>query len=391
MRVVLVHNMVAPYRVPLFNAVARDPRIDLRALLMATTEANRAWPLPPDLAFQHEFLPGWHVPLRRGQFTLHLNPGVIAAIRRHDPEAVVLGGWDSATTFLALAAGRLGKRRLVLWSETSGLERGPETGWRAAVKRRFVRQMDAALVPGRAAEDYVRRFARPGFVCEIFPNLVEERHFRLDAPRRARLRAAARGSLGIAGLGILFSGRMLALKGLPDLLAAFEAAEFGGPVTLMLLGRGELEPEARAAAARARPPKKIVLLPFRQPAELAEVYAAADLLVLPSREEPWGFVVLEAMMGRIPAAVSHVVGAGPDLVRHGETGWVFRAGDREGLRALLESLPALDLEAFGVRAQAAALRYASVERSVEGFVRAVGAAVAPAGGASYIARAEDPP
>lgn len=373
MRVVLVHNMVAPYRVPLFNAVARHPAIDLRALLMATTEANRSWPVPPNLEFQHEFLRGWHFVTKNGQFTVHLNPGIVAAIRRHDPEAVVLGGWDSLTTFLALGVARLGKRRLVLWSETSGLDRGVEQGASAAVKRWFLRRMDAGLVPGAAAEQYLRRFAPPEFRCERFPNVVDERLFLLDPDRRAALRAASRSALGVDGLTMLFSGRMLPVKGLDLLLDAFEQARFPRPATLVLLGGGDLEPAARALRDRLQPPKRIVMLPFRQPEGLAEVYAAADVLLLPSRNEPWGFVVLEAMLAGIPALVSDIVGAGPDLVEHGRTGWVIPAGDRAALQTALERLFEEDLAARGADAQARAVEYASVERSAAGFARAVGA------------------
>jgi glycosyltransferase involved in cell wall biosynthesis len=259
---------------------------------------------------------------------------------------------------------------MVVWNESNGLNRGVETGARAAVKRWFIRRMDAGLVPGSASAEYLARFARPGFRSEVLPNVVDPRLFRLDTQRRSELRPAARRELGAEGLTLLFSGRMLPLKGVADLLAAFEQATFPDAATLILLGGGDLEASARECAARLQPPKKIVQLPFRQPQDLAPVYAAADVLVLPSREEPWGFVVLEAMLAQVPTLVSDVVGAGPDLVRHGETGWVFRAGDRNELREQLESLPKQDLTACGARAQKVALEYARIERSVDAFVRA---------------------
>ena len=70
-------------------------------------------------------------------------------------------------------------------------------------------------------------------------------------------------------------------------------------------------------------------------AELPAVYAAADLFVLPSRFEPWGAVVLEAMACGLPVIVSDKVGCAPDLVRPGENGWIVPAGDPDALAAAL--------------------------------------------------------
>ncbi len=69
------------------------------------------------------------------------------------------------------------------------------------------------------------------------------------------------------------------------------------------------------------------------------MYAASDILVLPSEYEPFGLVVNEAMLCRCPVIVSDRVGARFDLVREGETGFVFPCGDSDALvAALLQAL-----------------------------------------------------
>jgi glycosyltransferase involved in cell wall biosynthesis len=64
-------------------------------------------------------------------------------------------------------------------------------------------------------------------------------------------------------------------------------------------------------------------------------YAAADILVLPSRSETWGLVVNEAMASGIPAIASDQVGCVPDLVIEGESGSVFPATDYMALSRLI--------------------------------------------------------
>jgi glycosyltransferase involved in cell wall biosynthesis len=374
-KVALLHNMIGPYRVPLFNALAADPRLDLRVFCMSTTESHRSWKLPEGVRFRLEYLrgralrvPGWETPV-------HLNPGIIRTLRRFGPDAVIVGGYDSLSNQLVVAMRRrLGSPRMVFWCESTGLGKPESEGLAGVVKRWFVGRMDAALAPGRLAREYVMRFARPGTPCEILPNVIDESLFRLDTARREILRRKLRGEVGIEGTCILFSGRFIERKGLPELLEAFEAAAFDRPVTLVLVGEGPLLGLAEEAARRIKAPKRIVILPFRQVAELPEVYASADMLVVPSRHEPWGFVVIEAMFCGTPVAASDEVGSAPELVHDGETGWMFPARNRDAIRSTLETAVRQDLAAFGARAQEVASAYASLPRAVDAFARAVGAA-----------------
>ena len=62
------------------------------------------------------------------------------------------------------------------------------------------------------------------------------------------------------------------------------------------------------------------------------------MLVLPSVFEPWGLVINEVMNAGRAVVVSDQVGCGPDLVRPGENGYVFPAGDIAGLRQALVNL-----------------------------------------------------
>ncbi len=76
---------------------------------------------------------------------------------------------------------------------------------------------------------------------------------------------------------------------------------------------------------------------FQNQSQMPRTYAAGDLLVLPSHGggETWGLCVNEAMCLGRPAIVSNHVGCGPDLIRPGETGWVFEAGRVDALAAAL--------------------------------------------------------
>jgi glycosyltransferase involved in cell wall biosynthesis len=106
--------------------------------------------------------------------------------------------------------------------------------------------------------------------------------------------------------------------------------------------------------------------------ELRERYRAADVIVLPSRSEPWGLVLNEAMAtGCVPVA-SWGAGATADLVTDGVTGRVVAPGNVAGLRAVLAELVAAPQ-------QLTTLSRAAIERAgrftprrcAEGFVEAL--------------------
>jgi glycosyltransferase involved in cell wall biosynthesis len=74
---------------------------------------------------------------------------------------------------------------------------------------------------------------------------------------------------------------------------------------------------------------------FRNQRELPAFYDLADVFVLPSRREPWGLVVNEAMNAGRAIVVSDQVGSGPDLVKPGENGAIVPVNDVDRLAAAL--------------------------------------------------------
>ncbi len=94
--------------------------------------------------------------------------------------------------------------------------------------------------------------------------------------------------------------------------------------------------------------------------EMDAIYASHDLLVLPSRDEPFGMVVLEAMAHGLAVVVSDAVGA-KSCVLPGDTGFVFDSHDiadlADKLRHLAEA-PAL-LDRMGLRGRALVEAHAS--------------------------------
>jgi glycosyltransferase involved in cell wall biosynthesis len=97
------------------------------------------------------------------------------------------------------------------------------------------------------------------------------------------------------------------------------------------------------------------------PGDPIPAYQRAELLVLPSLEDGFGFVVAEAMSSGLPVIVTDCCGAA-EWVRPGETGWVVPSGNTQALAGALEDAMRRrrDLPAMGRRAREVTERRAGI-------------------------------
>lgn len=137
------------------------------------------------------------------------------------------------------------------------------------------------------------------------------------------------------GLNVTYVGRLAAEKGVDHLLNAFVDLHRHQPGhSLRVIGSG---PDAQALMHRAsqEPDARIAFEPLTSdPSVLMNAYLAADLVVVPSRFEPYGLVAAEALTLGVPVAVASTGGL-PEIVRGGLFGDVFSVGGREELTNLL--------------------------------------------------------
>jgi glycosyltransferase involved in cell wall biosynthesis len=142
----------------------------------------------------------------------------------------------------------------------------------------------------------------------------------------AQNRSEFRRRHGIAGRTktvFLYLGRLEPFKGIQDLFDAFiRLRTQRNDVALIVAGSGSLEQFVGDAAASLR---SVHYLGHLVGERVWEAYSAVDVLVVPSRREPWGLVVNEAMAAGLPVIVSENVGCADDLVQHDVTGLVVKA------------------------------------------------------------------
>ncbi len=131
-------------------------------------------------------------------------------------------------------------------------------------------------------------------------------------------------------------GWLLSIKGPMYLLKAMGKVWQDYPeATLVFVGKGDLEAELRAKALQMDVSDRVKFMGWRD--DIPEIMKILDVFVLPSLNEGMGRVLVEAMASGRPVVASRVGGI-PDLVKHGENGFLVEPGDENGLSAAIKKL-----------------------------------------------------
>ena len=331
-RVALLTEIISPYRIPVFNALARQKGIDLHVIFLAETDpTQRRWLVYKDeIEFSYEVLPAWR--RRWGGWHILLNRGLGPALRRFRPDSILCGGYNHPAFWQALVWAKLHSARFVAWIESTSRDQRNSSALTEFVKRRFISNCSAFVVPGKSAFEYVMSMGVPAERIHTAPNAVDNRRF-ANLARLAREREAQyRTELGLPPRYFVYAGRVTREKGAFQLVEAYTRLEpeLRSQVGLVLVGEETAKDELMKDAARIHP-GSVVFPGFVQRDQLAAFYALAEALVFPTLSDPWGLVVNEAMACGLPIIASDAAGCVADLVQDGENGYVIPSANVDNL------------------------------------------------------------
>lgn len=250
---------------------------------------------------------------------------LLTRMRAFKPDVLYLTGYYDPAQLVLLAYAKLTGVRVVMQNESTAAD-NPPGGWRDAVKRLILRQCDGFFCFGTMAANYLLGLGVPTRKILMRKNAVDNQAL-LAAYQRARPnRTAEQRRLGLKPKNLIFVGRLIEVKNLMALLDAFAETRQDNDLTnwgLLFLGDGPLAEPLRQRANELGLTDVVHLLPGRAWYRVPDMLAVADALVLPSRSEPWGLVINEAMVCGLPVVVSDRCGCVADLVQHERNGLIF--------------------------------------------------------------------
>jgi glycosyltransferase involved in cell wall biosynthesis len=338
-KLVIVTEIIAPYRIPVFNALAGRREIDLHVMFLSENDASlRQWRVYKDeIKFQYDVLRSWRQ--RFGRYNVVLNRGVLSALNKVRPDVVMCGGYNYLASWESACWARVHRIPLLLWSESTALDRRQRHRVVEFMKKCFLRLCKAFVVPGKSAFQYLKDLGIPDERIFTAPNAIDIRLFAALAKEASREELQVRARLSLPLRYFIYVGRLVRAKGVFELVEAYAQLdhEIRARVGLVFVGDGVDRSELIKRASRITP-EKIQFPGFVQREGLPEFYALADALIFPTHSDPWGLVVNEAMSCGLPVIVTRVAGCAEDLVKDGWNGFVIPPRDPSQLAAPMAHL-----------------------------------------------------
>jgi glycosyltransferase involved in cell wall biosynthesis len=338
-RLVILTEIISPYRIPLFNALTQHPKVDPHVIFLAETDPNlRQWQIyKEEIQFSYHVLPSWR--RRIGKYNMLLNRGVPRALMEAKPDVILCGGYNYMASWQALLWARNNKIPFFLWSESN--EKDLRRGHAAVefLKAEFLRRSSGFVVPGRSALEYLRLHEISQERIFTTPNPVDNDLFAAAASAARQDESRHRAELGLPERYFLFAGRLVREKGVFELLSAYaKLGEFmREQIGLVFVGDGSCRQQLEKQAAGVAP--GVIRFPgFATRERLAIHYALAEMLILPTYTDTWGLVVNEAMACGLPVILSDAAGCTADLVRHTWNGLLVPPRDVSSLTAAMQNL-----------------------------------------------------
>lgn len=334
------------YQAPLLRLLSQQPWLDLKVLFFHKSTAGTyydsgfdrkiSWDVPLLDGYRHETLAEsrrlggiWHSDL-----TTRLMSGNFQIVWVH--------GYAHPTCLRAIHFAKRRGIKVLLRGDSNHLIRSSNPVRRFARKRLLrwcLPRCSALLCVGKLNRDFYLHNGVSEDRLFDMPYAVDNAFFQQRVAEARPHRETLRNSLSLAPGRpvILYAGKLQEHKGPMDLLQAYHRFSAETKMEqrpyLLFAGDGPERSEVERVASGFGM-ESIRFLGFQNQTELPALFDLCDLFVLPSRREPWGLVVNEAMNAAKPLVVSDVSGCAPDLVS-ADNGWLFRAGDVNSLSNVL--------------------------------------------------------
>jgi len=354
-RVAILLNFIPPYRVPVFQELARQVD-ELKIFIATPMEPNRLWPpewkdlnvcVQRNITVQHAWKhPGGF----EDQVYVHFSYDTLLQLKQYQPDVVI----SSELGFRSIQAVLFRKfdqrSRLILWCMVSDYtEQG--RGWlRERIRHWLLPEADAVLINGEGGARYIRKFGIPDNKLFRVPYTPQTELFALG-PLQRPFHDTIR---------LLAVGQLIPRKGLVpflEILGKWADKNPGRSIEFLCAGSGPLHDQL---ASRSYPPNlKFKLLGNIDYGDLPSLYNEADIFAFPTLADEWGLVVNEAMASGLPVLGSKYSQAVEELVKDGKNGWTFRPDHPDEVEQALDRallIKSDDLAAMRLAARTEAIK-----------------------------------
>lgn len=340
MRLAFLTNIPSPYRVDFFNELGKT--CDLTVILEkgASDERDDTWKSFAAINFKAIVLSGFKVATDKA-----FSPAVKKYLKQDAFDHIIVCNTFTPTGMYAIRYMQV--HNIPYWIEGDGafLERRGVV--KKAVKTRFIQGAKGYFSTSETHDQYYEEFGAERDIIYRYPFSSVRDENVLDKPIAVSEKKQIRDTLNICEKAVVLSvGQFVYRKGFDILLQA--SSNLASSIGIYIIGGTATK--AMRNYVKKNDLSNVHFLPFQRPEKLRDYYKAADVFVLPTREDIWGLVVNEAMSCGIPVVTTEKCISGLEMVQDGVNGFIVPCENSQALSSAIAKILNEDKEKMSMAA-----------------------------------------
>jgi glycosyltransferase involved in cell wall biosynthesis len=274
-----------------------------------------------------------------GQGFILASPKILIELLRDRPQLIFTSGFSLWTMIALVLKIFIGWRVIIAYEGSSpGVDYRGQS-WRLLLRRTMVRMADHVITNSQSGKNYLQQvlqvpprqiLARPYQVPDVQTLLPQMTQSAIAAESQSQVVQSQATQSQSDVMTFLFTGQIIPRKGLHFLLEACRILKQQGyeNYRLLIAGDGENREALQAVCEQYAISPCVTWLGWVAYEQLGQHFQAANVFILPTLEDTWGMVILEAMALGKPVFCSQYAGAS-ELIRNGKNGQIFDPYDPE--------------------------------------------------------------
>lgn len=335
MRVLFLTNIPSPYRVEFFNELGKHCDLTVLFERKSASDRDNRWISDENNNYKAIYLKGKNI-----RYDAAISMDVLKYLNKDKFDVFVIGGYSTPTGMLAIQTLKIKKIPFILNSDGGFVKEDNKIVY--SIKKYFISSATWWLSTGKLTNEYLEHYGakRENIFIYPFTSIKESEIIKETLTKEQKLQL--RKELELDGENIILSvGQFIYRKGY-DLLIE-EWSNIDEKYKLLLIGSGN-DKEKFINIIEEKKIKNIEILDFKTKSELRKYYLAADLFILPTREDIWGLVVNEAMACGLPIITTDKCIAGIELVSNGKNGHIIKLDEMNHIQKYIEEIEKSDFK-----------------------------------------------
>lgn len=327
MKVLFITNIPAPYRVDFYNKLGKYVELTVIFEAKSAEGINFNWNIDEIRNFKAIFLSEGDIQERK------INWNILKYINKNYYDHIVATNYSYFTEMIALIYLKL--KRIPYYLETDGGLIREESSIKRMYKKFLISNAKGYFSPSKSSDEYLKFYGADKNAIYRYPFTSLNEEDILNEVTSIEEKIKIKNELGIKEQKVILSvGQFIHRKGFDILLKASKGLNenigviiIGGEVTNEYL---DLKEEMEL--------KNVYFEGFKTKDELQKYYKAADLFVLPTREDIWGLVINEAIAYGLPVITTDKCIAGLELINNDINGQIVEVDNYKMLNIKLNEI-----------------------------------------------------